>query len=313
MVAAERESVLERAQVLCATLAGLDDARLMGKAGKAGKAFGLVVIDEAAQALDPMTLAALGLGERLVLAGDPEQLPPTVLDVAVAREGLASTLFERLAQTRPELVAMLKVQYRMHEALMRFPSAASYGGELSAAKAVAQHALGDLGVRDDAERPHPLCFIDTAGKGWGEARDEDDPSTCNPLQAERTCAEVLRLTERGLPPTQIAVITPYLAQARLLRERLRPLAQQGLEIGTVDGFQGREKEAIVLDLVRSNERAELGFLNDTRRMNVALTRAKRFLLVLGDSATLAEHSYYKALLAHAEQTGAYLSAWEAEP
>src|SRR5262249_36837332 len=132
---------------------------------------------------------------------------------------------------------------------------------------------------------------------------------------ERTAREVERLLSRGLAADQIAVITPYLAQVRLLRELLRVALEAGLEIDTVDGFQGREKEAVVVDLVRSNEQGEVGFLADTRRMNVAITRAKRFLLVLGDSGTLAQHPYYRAFIEHAESSGAYLSAWadEAEP
>jgi superfamily I DNA and/or RNA helicase len=182
-----------------------------------------------------------------------------------------------------------------------------YGGRLVAADTVAGHRLEDLGVAPDPLRPGPLVFIDTAGTGWNEERDGDDPSTSNPAQAERTAAEVRRLLGRGLAPGDAAVITPYHAQARLLRELLAPAVQAGLEVGTVDGFQGREKEAIVVDLVRSNDAGEIGFLADRRRMNVALTRARRFLLVVGDSATLGGDPYYRLFLDAAQ--AAWVSAW----
>ena len=148
------------------------------------------------------------------------------------------------------------------------------------------------------------------GKGWEETRSSDDPSTSNTRQAERTVAEVHRLLGRGVSPQNIAIITPYNAQVRILREMLGSKLTQTLEVGSVDGFQGREKEAIVIDLVRSNDDGEIGFLQDKRRMNVALTRAKRFLLVLGDSATLGMHSYYAAFLESAESTNSWRSAWD---
>ena len=136
-----------------------------------------------------------------------------------------------------------------------------------------------------------------------------DPSTFNPGNAERVAAEARRLLSRGLPPTEIAIIAAYSAQARRLRELLRAERAAGLEIGTVDGFQGREKEAVIVDLVRSNERGEIGFLANTRRMNVALTRARRFLLVVADSATLGAHPYYAAFLAYVDEIDAHGSAW----
>jgi superfamily I DNA and/or RNA helicase len=191
-----------------------------------------------------------------------------------------------------------------------------YGGKLRAAPEVASRTLdAQPAVLADPLRPGPLHFIDASGKGWSEHRDADDPSTSNPGQAERTAREVHRLLSRGLAADQIAVITPYLAQARVLRDALRDALTAGLEVGTVDGFQGREKEAVVVDLVRSNEDGEVGFLGDIRRMNVAITRARSFLLVIGDSATLQHHGYYRSFMDHAERSGAYLSAWadDAEP
>jgi superfamily I DNA and/or RNA helicase len=308
---AEREIQLERADVVCATAAGVEVSAL------GGRTFDRVVLDEATQAADPIALAALARGSRCALAGDPRQLPPTILDQGAAAAGLARTLFERLAERHGEqVVRMLQVQYRMHEALMRFPSESMYGGKLRAASEVAARSLAQQpGVLADPLRPGPWHFIDTSGKGFCERRDADDPSTSNPGQAERTAREVRRLLSRGLAAERIAVITPYLAQARGLRDLLRDAVAQGLEIGTVDGFQGREKEAVIVDLVRSNDDGEVGFLADTRRMNVAITRARSFLLVIGDSATLQHHGYYRSFMDAAEASGAHLSAWtdEAEP
>jgi len=205
---------------------------------------------------------------------------------------------------------MLTVQHRMNEEIMAFPSASMYGGKLIAAPEVAHHRLEELpGVSPDPLRPEPWHFLDTSGKGWTEERGADDPSTANPAQAERTAAEAHRLLARGLPPANLAIITPYDAQARVLRELLREETHRGLEIGTVDGFQGREKEAVIVDLVRSNEDGAIGFLADTRRMNVALTRARRFLLVIGDGSTLGGNPWYAAFLDAAQRAGAWLSAW----
>jgi superfamily I DNA and/or RNA helicase len=303
-VASVQQAVLSRCHVVCATAAGSDSA-ILGDAK-----FDWVVLDEATQAPDPIALVALARGQRAVLAGDPQQLPPTVLDLEAARQGLGTTLFERLAARHGDAVEMLEVQYRMHADIMRFPSQSKYDGRLRAAEQVEAHRLEELaGVQPDPLRPSPLLFVDTSGKGWDEEQGADDPSTRNPLQAERVAAEVRRLLGRGLDPSQLAVITPYQAQVRLLRHELAAERGRGLEVGTVDGFQGREKEAVLVDLVRSNERGELGFLTDTRRMNVALTRARRLLLVVGDSATLGGHDYYRAFLDGVEQHGAYLSAW----
>lgn len=301
---AAQQALIDRAQVVLATAAGAEATVL------SDRVFDLVVLDEATQSPDPISLVALQRARRAVLAGDPCQLPPTVLDPEAARGGLGLTLFERIAERQPAAVSLLRVQHRMHAALMAFPSESMYGGALVAADAVAAHTLEDLeGVRPDPLRPGPLVFLDTAGTGWSEVRSEADPSTSNPQQAERTLREVARLLARGVRPADIGVITPYEAQARRLREGLREARQAGLEVGTVDAYQGREKEAIVVDLVRSNDAGELGFLNDVRRMNVALTRARRFLLVIGDSATLGGHPYYRRFMESAEAAGAWISAW----
>ncbi len=301
-----RRAVLETIPVVCATAAGAD-AALLGS-----QRFDLVVVDEATQAPDPITLVALGRAPRAVLAGDPCQLPPTVVDRRAEAGGLNVTLFERLAAGDAELVRMLEVQHRMHAAIMAYPSRAHYGGRLVAAPAVAAHTLEDLGAREDPLRPGPLILIDTAGKGWDEERAADDPSTRNPGHARRTAAEVRRLIARGVAPSQVSVIAPYDAQVRLLRELLAAERALGLEVRTVDGFQGRENEAVVVDLVRSNDSGEVGFLGDIRRTNVAITRARRFLLLVADTGTIGQHPYYAGLLEAVEQAGGYVSAWSDE-
>jgi len=300
---------LDTTPVVLATCAGAD-AQALGD-----RTFPTVVIDEATQAPDPLALVAMARGERLILAGDPHQLPPTVVDVGAARAGLATTFFERHAARHPP--SLLVTQHRMHADIMRFPSERTYGGALVAAPAVAGHTLADLGVRPDAERGNAVWFLDTAGKDWTDRKgglDEHDgevadPSTWNPEQAERVAKEVRRLLARGLPPTDIAVIAAYDAQVRRLRALLAAERARGLEIRSVDGFQGREKEAVLVDLVRSNPDGEIGFLADVRRMNVAITRARRWLLVVGDSATLGGHPYYADLVAAMDDLGAHGSAW----
>jgi ATP-dependent RNA/DNA helicase IGHMBP2 len=193
---------------------------------------------------------------------------------------------------------------------MQFPNESMYQGQLKAAPEVAARVLSELpGVREDSLRPGPLVFLDSAGQGWTDRKTKDQPSTSNPGQAERVAIEVQRILRRGLAPWDLALITPYDAQVKLLRDLLRSELDAGLEIGTVDGFQGREKEAIVVDLVRSNEDGEIGFLRDVRRMNVALTRAKRFLLVVGDSATLAGDRFYARFMDAADAQSGTLSAW----
>jgi len=296
--------------------------------------FDCVVVDEATQAPDPLLLIALSRAKLAVLAGDPQQLGPVVTGGPEVEPLLGTTIFERLARAdrlaraaAPDLAdtgaVMLEQQHRMHAQIMAFPSRASYDGRLRAAPAVAAHTLDDLMVAPDPLRPRPLWLIDTAGKAWLEQRTDFepggslnnapafqfDPSTFNAGNAERVAAEASRLLSRGLPPAEIAIIAAYSAQARRLRELLRTERAAGLEIGTVDGFQGREKEAVIVDLVRSNERGEIGFLANTRRMNVALTRARRFLLVVADSATLGAHPYYAAFLSYIEEIDAHGSAW----
>ena len=339
-IANAERAIVARADVVLATCVGCDHFLLQGDDQRA---FDCVVVDEATQAPDPLLLIALSRARVGVLAGDPHQLGPVVTGGAAVETTLGSTIFERLARSvaladsPPAADAagavMLEQQHRMHAQIMAFPSRAMYQDRLRAAPAVAGHTLEDLAVAADPLRPRPLWLVDTAGKDWVEQRfsahagNRDypdwepgtsltnipvirfDPSTFNPGNAERVAAEARRLLSRGLPPTEIAIIATYSAQARRLRELLRTERAAGLEIGTVDGFQGREKEAVIVDLVRSNEHGEIGFLADTRRMNVALTRARRFLLVVADSATLGAHPYYAAFLSYVDEIDAHGSVW----
>jgi superfamily I DNA and/or RNA helicase len=203
---------------------------------------------------------------------------------------------------------LLTVQYRMHQAIMDFSSTEFYGGTVRADPSVAGHRLCDVpGVRPGPLTEKPVQFIDTAGAGFEEEREPDGESRLNPQEAALVERKVRALLEAGICAEDIAVITPYAAQVRLLRQRL---AMPGLEIDSVDGFQGREKEAVILSLVRSNTEGELGFLKDIRRMNVALTRARRKLLVIGDSATLAVHPFYLRLFEYFDHLSASHTVWE---
>jgi superfamily I DNA and/or RNA helicase len=290
--------VLDRAPVVLATLTGIDGGAL------AGRRFALAVVDEATQAVEPATYLALLRADRAVLAGDHLQLPPTVLSAEAQAGGLGTSLFERLVALHGDAVKVtLAEQHRMNEAIMRFPSEALYGGALRAHPAVAHHAI------DDA----PFELVDTSGRGFEEAAPPGSDSRENEGEAELCAAEVERILALGLAPGDVAVIAPYDGQVQRLRALLQARVEQGLEVDTVDGFQGREKEAVVVSLTRANATGEVGFLADVRRMNVALTRARKKLVVVGDGATVASHPFYQRFLRHAEATGAWRSAWERGP
>jgi superfamily I DNA and/or RNA helicase len=297
------ERVLNRSAVVCATLTGLD-GEVLGQ-----RTFDLAVIDEASQSTEPACWLPLLRCQRVVLAGDHCQLPPTVLSREAAQQGFGVSLMERLVALYGQRVTRrLSVQYRMHESIMNFSSRQFYDGELQAHDSVRGHLLCDLpGVSASPLTQTPMHFIDTAGAGYDEQEEPGGESRRNPREAELVCRKVRALLEAGVPAEAIAVIAPYSAQVRLLREKLEI---PGLEIDSVDGFQGREKEAVVLSLVRSNLAGEVGFLADVRRLNVALTRARRKALVIGDSATLGCHPFYQGLLSYFESIGAYHSVWE---
>ena len=295
--------LLESATVVCATLTGLDD-ELLGNLQ-----FDLAVIDEAAQTTEPACWIPLLRAKRLVLAGDHCQLPPTILSHEAKQLGFDVSLMERLVASWGDVISrQLTTQYRMHEQIMRFSSDEFYESSLIAAECVREHLLADL----PNVLPCPLTdtamqFIDTAGSDCIEEAESDGSSRNNPGEADVVARQVQELLTAGVAPSEIAIITPYAAQARLLRTLIENLA---IEIDTVDGFQGREKEAVVISLVRSNTTGEVGFLADTRRTNVALTRARRKLIVIGDSSTLANHEFYRRLLDHFERETAYGTVWE---
>lgn len=295
--------LLDSASVVCATLTGIN-GELLGD-----RQFDLAVIDEAAQSTEPACWIPLLRCRRLVLAGDHCQLPPTIVSREATRDGFDVSLMERMVAVWGDQIARrLTTQYRMHQQIMGFSSHEFYDGELICAERVREHLLQDFA----RVTPSPLTatairFFDTAGSHCVEQAEADGSSRENPGEAEFVAKQVMELLDAGVLPNDIAVITPYAAQARLLRSLISDAA---VEIDTVDGFQGREKEAIVISLVRSNDTGELGFLTDTRRMNVALTRARRKLIVFGDSATLANHEFYLRLLNYFEQQDAYGTVWE---
>ncbi len=297
------EHILDTADVLCATTTALNH-EVLGR-----RRFDLGVIDEACQSTEPGCWLPLLWCEKVVLAGDHCQLPPTVVSQEAAAQGLGVSLFERLmARFNGSIARALTVQYRMHQDIMDFPSQAFYESGLQAHPSVSEHLLADLeGVAHNDSTGAPMTFIDTAGASFDEELEPDGESRLNRQEATLVCRKVRAFLEWGVAPGDIAVIATYAAQVRLLREQL---SVPGLEIDSVDGFQGREKEVVVISLVRSNTRGEIGFLQEVRRMNVAMTRARRKLLVVGDSATLGTHPFYCRMIDTFESLGAYRTVWE---
>jgi superfamily I DNA and/or RNA helicase len=296
---------LDRASVICATTNY--DPEILGN-----RTFQLGVIDEACQSTEPGYWPVILRVDRLILAGDHCQLPPTVLSNQAQLEGLSMSMMERLVGRWDKLATrQLTVQYRMHHKIMEFPSEHFYDDSLVADPSVANHSLADLpNFNAETIGSEPVLFVDTSGADWTEQLDPNGESKLNPNEANWILQQVDALLEAGLPPEQIAVIAPYSAQVRLLRDRC---SSNDVEIDTVDGFQGREKEVVLISLVRSNSEGEVGFLADTRRMNVAMTRAKRKLMVIGDGATLGRNAFFKKWIEHTEAQGFYKSIWEFSP
>ena len=295
--------VMREAEVVIGTPTGIQDKSIRDKV------FDLLIIDEATQATEPMCWIPMASAKKVIMAGDHFQLPPTVRSKEAEQQGLGITLFERYHELfGPESKQLLELQYRMNEAIMGFSSREFYDNLLVAHESVAKQTLAGLtGVTRTPETEEPLIFIDTAGKGFEEKLEEGSESRYNPEEAELVLAELTKMLAAGVPAAEIAVISPYSAQVRLLSSRT---PDPGVEIDSVDGFQGREKELVIVSLVRGNREGEMGFLTDTRRMNVAMTRARRKLLVIGDSATLSSFGFYKDFLKYAEGIGAYKSAFE---
>ena len=295
------EQILDSAQVITCTLIGAADKVLQNRK------FRTVVIDEAAQALEPATWVPMTKASRVVLTGDPFQLPPTVKAREAARKGLEITLIEKSLRRLPE-VHLLDTQYRMHEAIMGFSNQYFYQNRLKAADAVAQAVL-------PIEDQTPLIFIDTAGCGFEEKMHAAYKSRYNPEEFQILCEHLHQLIDSyaGIDVPEIALISPYREQTVYMEQIIEEdpkFAEQPITINTIDGFQGQEKEVVYISLVRSNNKGEIGFLKDYRRMNVAMTRAKKQLIIVGDSATIGGDPFYSDLLAFCESHGSYRTAWD---
>lgn len=273
--------------------------------------FDWVVIDECAQALESSCWIALLRARKCILAGDYKQLPPTIKSQTAASKGLSLSLMERLIQMYGDsVVRMLTVQYRMNSAIMDWASKEMYQGRLTAHSSVERHLLKDLpGVVCVEETSTPLLLIDTAGCGLSEMELPDEQSKGNQGEVDIVDLHIQALTEAGVKAKDIAVIAPYNLQVDLLRQKLSS-RHPDLEIKSVDGFQGREKEAVVLSLVRSNRKGEVGFLAEDRRINVAVTRARRHIAVVCDTQTVQNHAFLKSLIGHMTEFGEVRTAFE---
>ncbi|HWK07341.1 MAG TPA: AAA domain-containing protein [Puia sp.] len=299
------DDLLTRAQVITATLVGANHYTVRNLK------FKTVVIDEAGQALEPACWIPILKARKVVLAGDHCQLSPTVKSNEAARSGLSATLLEKCTALHPEAVVLLEEQYRMNEMIMGYSSSVFYGDKLRAHASVAQHLL--------FPEDWPLAFVDTAGCGFEERT--EGTSTTNPEEAAFLFKHLTQLvtdlatrySEKDFPT--IAIISPYKQQIQLLKEQLThsPALQQygdKISVNTIDSFQGQERDIVYISMTRSNTENKIGFLSDTRRMNVAMTRARKKLVVIGDSATLSQLPFYGDFIAYAEQKDAYKSAWE---
>jgi superfamily I DNA and/or RNA helicase len=318
------KDILEKAEVITATLVGSANQVLNGRR------FDTVFIDEAAQALEPATWIPILKAEKVVLAGDHWQLPPTVKSMEADRKGLSKTLLEKCILRHKKLDnsvdVMLRKQYRMNEVIMQFSNEQFYENQLIADEKVQTWVIGE----DIA----PVEFIDTAGCGFEEIPNPETGSTFNPEEAKllfRHLENLIQEIDNQCIDTtfSIGIISPYKAQTHLLKEELENFKKKyagkssfnaekkeehglfiDIEANTIDSFQGQERDIIYISLVRSNSEGEIGFLKDTRRMNVAMTRARKKLVVIGDSATLANFKFYANFLNYIEQINAYKSAWE---
>ncbi|OUJ19290.1 Superfamily I DNA/RNA helicase [Methanonatronarchaeum thermophilum] len=291
--------VLDEAEVVCTTnsTAGSD---LMEN-----QKFDSLFIDEATQSTEPSCLIPITKTDKVVMAGDHKQLPPTILNEKAKQKGLKKTLFERMINNvGNHHKTLLTIQYRMNQKIMSYPNREFYKNKLKAAPQVKRHSLKDITNKTDSliEPRQPITFIDTEGSS--ERQPEGSNSRQNKGEARITRKTIERLIDMDIEPSEIGVITPYDAQVDQLRQELPDI--KGLEIKTVDGFQGREKEVIVVSLVRSNPEQEIGFLRDLRRLNVAITRAKRKLILIGDSETLRTDKAYRNLINYVQSQGHYL-------
>lgn len=301
--------ILQKSDVITCTLVGASHPTLRGKKYKT------VFIDEAAQALEPACWIPICRAERVVFAGDHFQLPPTIKSREAAKDGLAETLFEKCIRRHPESASMLQVQYRMHEDIMEFSSNYFYSGELIADSTISKHQLPGQS---------PMNFIDTAGCGYQETVDTETLSKYNQDEAKILINSLKQVVEQiGIQEWldagyTVGIITPYSAQVSTLlsmAEDSAVLAEIAtlISINTVDAFQGQERDVIAISLVRSNDSGEIGFLGDIRRTNVAITRAKKKVIIIGDSSTLCINPFYNELVEYVQKKNYYKSAFELSP
>lgn len=300
--------LFERASVVSCTLIG-STYSIMGN-----RHFGTLFIDEAAQALEPACWAAILKADRVVLSGDHLQLPPTVKCIEAARKGLSNTLMQHIVKTKRECVSLLTVQYRMHRDIMAFPSRWFYNGSLEAAPEVADRLVHLMDT--------PLTWIDTVRCGFGE-RQNRSMSRLNTDEAKlvvhslRDYVDMIGLERLVADRVDFGIISPYRAQVRMIRRLLRMQKfyrrlREQVSVNTVDGFQGQERDVIIISMVRDNDKGEIGFLGDLRRMNVAITRARMKLIVIGNSETLSKHRFYNALFQHFSDCGEVIEVPPAE-
>lgn len=299
--------IISKARVIASTLVGANNPSI------AGLRYQTVFIDEAAQALEPASWIPITKASRVIFAGDHHQLPPTIKSREAALQGLEITLFEKAIQ-RNSADVMLREQYRMNTLIMNFSGKEFYHNQLIANKNVATWKIfeGDL----------PMEFIDTAGCGFFEETDRETLSSFNPEEADFLIKHLqLYLTELELMNkiaeiSGIGIISPYKAQTSLIsgtiekNKDFNPEILEKLSVNTVDSFQGQERDVVYISLVRSNENGTIGFLSDTRRMNVAMTRARKKLVIIGDSATICNHPFYAKLFDYVNDNHCYRSAFE---
>lgn len=298
------EDLISRADVITATLVGANHYTVRHLT------YHTAVIDEAGQSIEPACWIPVLKAKKIILAGDHCQLPPTIKSAEAAKKGLNITLMEKLVKTHPESVVLLEEQYRMHKNIMHFPSQHFYEGKLKAHPTVAEHLLfpGDA----------PLQFIDTAGCGFEEK--QEGTSTSNPEEAALLIKRLTALIKTceslpGITLPSIAIVSPYKHQVEILKDLLlgsTDLAPHHdiIAVNTIDSFQGQERDAVFISMTRSNADQTIGFLADIRRMNVAMTRARKKLVVLGDSATLSQFGFYANFINYTQEINAYKSAWE---